>query len=255
VGMAAAECADACAGRTETMAVLRAMFAREAREGQSLAAAVELAEELAARSVAWAQLLLDAFFGEAARYGLDSTDRMALVDGFYLDRYQVTNREHECMIPGHNKLRDEYSDTDDQPVIGLNWYEARQFCRWRGPGYRLPTEQEWERAASWDPARGVNRKYPWGDEFDPARCNTLEAGPDKTTPVGAYPDGVSACGCYDMAGNVWEWTESLWWENEEYRVLRGGSWAHSSDIGACSFRYRSPPYYRFPIMGFRCART
>ena len=50
-----------------------------------------------------------------------------------------------------------------------------------------------------------NRKYPWGDEFDPARCNTLRTqGPRKTTPVGAHPDGVSACGCYDMVGNVWD---------------------------------------------------
>jgi hypothetical protein len=255
VGIAAAECADACAGRPETMPVLRAMFEREAREGQSLAAAVELAEELAARSVSGAQLLLDAFFGEAARYGLDSTDRMAPVDGFYLDRYLVTNREYECMIPGRKKLRDFYSDTDDQPVIWVNWCEARLFCRWRGPGFRLPTEQEWERAAAWDPARGVNRKYPWGDEFDPARCNTWEAGPRKTTLVGAYPDGASACGCYDMAGNVWEWTEGLWSEQMEFLVIRGGSWGNDSDSAACSFRFSLPPHGRGGGVGFRCART
>ena len=254
VGIAAAECADACAGRTETMPVLRAMFAREAREGQSLAAAVELTEELAARSVAGAQLLLDAFFGEAARYGLDSTDRMALVDGFYLDRYLVTNREYECMIPGHKKLRDSHSGTDEQPVIWVNWYEARLFCRWRGSGFRLPTEQEWYRAASWDPARGVNRKYPWGDEFDPARCNTEEAGPGKTTPVGAYPDGVSAYGCYDMAGNVWEWTESLLSGHEEYSEVRGGSWSDTSDF-ACSFPLIDHTPVRSSGVGFRCVRT
>jgi len=254
-GMAAAECADACAGRPETMAVLRAMFEREARDGRPLAAAVELAEELAARSVAGAQLLLDAFFAEAASYGLDSADRMAPVDGFYLDRYLVTNLEYEWMIPGHKKLRDEYSDTDDQPAIWVNWYEARLFCRWRGSGFRLPTEQEWERAASWDPARGVNRKYPWGDEFDATRCNTWEAGPGKTTPVGAYPDGVSACGCYDMAGNVWEWSGNLWKEREGNRVVRGGSWNYSSVNAACSFRAYEHPHKRRSDMGFRCART
>jgi len=254
-GIAAAECADACAGRPETMAVLRAMFEREAREGESLAAAVELAEELAARGVSGAQLLLDAFFGEAARHGLDSTDRMALVDGLYLDRYLVTNREYECMIPGHKKLRNSWSDTDDQPVIEVNWHEARLFCRWRGSGFRLPTEQEWVRAAYWDPARGVNRKYPWGDEFDPARCNTSQAGPHKTTLVGAYPDGVSACGCYDMAGNVWEWTGSLWPDSEEGRVLRGGAWYVLSDAAACSCRGGIHPRYRSGVVGFRCART
>jgi hypothetical protein len=254
-GITAAECADACAGRMETMPVLRAMFARQAREGQSLAAAVELAEELAARSVTGAQSLLDTFFGEAASYRLDSTDRMALVDAFHLDRYLVTNGEYECMIPRHKRLRDSYSDTDDQPVIWVNWYEARLFCRWRGSGFRLPTEEEWERAASWDPARGVNRKYPWGHEFDPARCNTWEANLRKTTPVGAYPNGVSACGCYDMAGNVWEWTKSLRGENEESRVLRGGAWSFNRVRAACSYRSFEHPHDRVRSVGFRCART
>jgi len=253
--LTAAECADGCANRAETTAVVRAMFAREAREGQSLAAAVELAEELAARGAAGAQQLLDDLFREAASYGLDSTDRMALVDGFYLDRYLVTNREYECMIPGHKKLRDGYSDTGEQPVIYVNWYEARLYCRWRGAGFRLPTEQEWERAASWDPERGVNRKYPWGDEFDPARCNTWEAGPRRTTPVADYPNGVSACGCYDMAGNVWEWTGSLWLKEEDWRVVRGGAWDYFRGFAACACRYREHPRYRFNNVGFRCART
>jgi hypothetical protein len=251
----AAECADACASRPETMPLLRAMFAPEAREGRSLAAAVDLAEELAARSVPGAQSLLDAFLGEAAGYALDSTDRMAQLEGFYLDRYLVTNRDFECMIPGHRSLRDRYSDTDDQPVIRVSWYEARLFCRWRGPGFRLPTEQEWRHAAWWDPVLGVHRKYPWGDEFDPARCNTREAGPHKTTPVGAYPAGVSACGCYDMAGNVWEWTDSLWSAEKEYRVVRGGSWLNSSGRAACSDRDYEHPHNRNDNIGFRCART
>jgi hypothetical protein len=137
-GLTAAGCADACAGRSETLPLLRAMFVREAREGQSLAAAVELAEELAARNISGAQSLLEGFFSEAASYGLDSTDRMAPQDAFFLDRYLVTNREYECMIPGHRNLRDRYSDTDDQPAIYVNWYEARLFCRWRGSGFRLP---------------------------------------------------------------------------------------------------------------------
>jgi formylglycine-generating enzyme required for sulfatase activity len=237
------------------MAVLREMFAREAREGRSLAAAVELAEELASRGVAGAQSLLDAFFGEAASYGLDSTDRMALVDAFYLDRYLVTNRDYECMIPGHTKRRDQYSDTDEQPVIYVNWYEARLFCRWRGAGFRLPTEEEWERGASWDPVLAVKREYPWGDEFDAARCNTYESGLRRTTPVGAYPDGVSAYGCYDMAGNVFEWTESLWRENDEPRVVRGGAWGDLRVIAACSSRGYDIPHDRNYLIGFRCART
>ena len=207
------------------------------------------------RGLTEAQALLDVFFGEAACCGLDSTEEMVWVDGFYLDRYPVTNRKFECMIPGHKKLRDEYSDADDQPALYVDWHEARLFCRWRGPGFRLPTEEEWERAASWDPARGVKRRYPWGDEFDPARCNTSEGGPGKTTPVGMYPNGGSAYGCFDMAGNVWEWTESLWSEKEEYRVVRGGSWSFDRVSAACAFRCYYRPYYRDGSFGFRCART
>lgn len=202
VNLPVTDCADACAGRTETMPVLQAMFA-PAREGQSLVAAVELTEELAARGLTEAPSLLKAFFGEAARYGLDSMGEMTLVDGFYLDRYLVTNRKYEYMIPAHAKLRDEYSDTDDQPAVYVTWHEARLFCRWRGHGFRLPTEEEWEHAASWDPVQGVKREYPWGGEFDPSRCNTCEGGPRRTTPVGTYLNGASAYGCFDMAGNVW----------------------------------------------------
>jgi formylglycine-generating enzyme required for sulfatase activity len=133
---------------------------------------VELAAELAARGVNEAPLLLDAFFAEAATYGLDSTDRMA-------------------------------------PL--------------------------------------------WGDEFDPARCNTREAGPHKTTPVGAYPEGASAHGCYDMAGNVWEWSASLWSEQEPYRVLRGGSWLSRRDFAACSYRSNERPLHRSYNVGFVAA--
>jgi formylglycine-generating enzyme required for sulfatase activity len=75
---------------------------------------------------------------------------------------------------------------------------------------RLPTEAEWEKAASWDPLRGEKRKYPWGDEFDKSKCNTSESGIGTTTPVGQFsPAGDSPYGCVDMAGNVCEWTSSL----------------------------------------------
>ena len=91
----------------------------------------------------------------------------------------------------------------DHPVVYVSWRDCVAYAEWAG--VRLLTEQEWEKAA-----RGIDgRVYPWGDEFDSARCNTYESGIGATTPVGRYsPGGDSPCGCADMAGNVWEWTAS-----------------------------------------------
>jgi formylglycine-generating enzyme required for sulfatase activity len=260
-------CADACAGRPETGEVLGAMFEQQNREGQSLAAAVELAEELMRRGQTEAATLLDGFYSEATSLREDMVEIAAgvfpygdsneLVDvaAFSIDRFPVTNEEYERMIPAHRGFRDEISNTDRQPVIYVSWFEARLYARWRGRGCRRPTEQEWEKAAAWDSASQIKRVYPWGDAFDAARCNTAESGLEKTTPVDAYPDGASAGGVWDMTGNVWEWTESLWSEGDELRVLRGGSWLHNHDYAACAYRNLDLPDLRGSLIGFRCART
>jgi len=263
--MAAGGCADACAGRAETREVLRAMFARDNREGQSLAAAVELAEELERRGDEEARGLLDRFFAESAGLREDMVEVAAgafpygegsiEVPAFWMDRYLVTNLDYERMIPGHAKSRNPYSDADRQPVVLVSWHEARLYCRWRGRGCRLPSEQEWEKAASWDAAAQRKRVYPWGDDFDASRCNTRESGLEKTSPVGAYPGGRSSYGCEDVAGNVWEWTESPWEEGSEARVLRGGAWNLSHDYAACACRNDSYPQLRSVRIGFRCSRT
>lgn len=104
----------------------------------------------------------------------------------------------------------------NHPVVGVSFYEAEAYAKWAGK--RLPTEQEWEKAA-----RGTDGPiYPWRDEFDENKCNSGER-VEGTSPVSQYPGGVSLYGCYDMAGNVWEWCASWWGPGEGYRVLRGGS--------------------------------
>jgi len=151
---------------------------------------------------------------------------------------------------------------DDQPVVGITWYAAQAYCLWlsqcedKPDSYRLPTEVEWEWAAGGRQGTiGKKvRKYPWADEKREPDSKLLnyDGNVGATTPVGSYPEGATPEGLYDMAGNVWEWTDS--WYNEETcsnRVIRGGSW--DDDAGICRSAYRSgyTPDYRDYDVGFR----
>jgi formylglycine-generating enzyme required for sulfatase activity len=138
---------------------------------------------------------------------------------------------------------------DRHPVIYVTWYGAGAYAKWADK--KLPSEKEWEKAA-----RGINgRVYPWGNEFDVTRCNTSESGNEGTTHVDKYPEGTSPYGCYDMAGNVWEWTDSWHGEKKEEKVLRGGSWNLYKDYARCANRFRFVPIYRDLYIGFRCVRN
>lgn len=157
---------------------------------------------------------------------------------------------------------------ESHPVCGVSWYEADAYCRFKGK--RLPTEAEWEKAASWDAAIETKRIYPWGEEEPALRCNH-DATFEGTTPADAYPQGASFYGCCDMLGNVWEWTSS-WFEgyegfqfypypgysqvyfDGEHRVLKGGSWATRPWALRCSFRNWYHPGARQILAGFRCVR-
>jgi iron(II)-dependent oxidoreductase len=155
----------------------------------------------------------------------------------------------------------------DEPVQHVCWYEADAFARWAGK--RLPTEAEWERAASWDDRGGKNR-YPWGDEWTGHEAN-LGRRRLAPAPAGSYPEGESAAGCLQLAGDVWEWTSSCFeaypgftafpyreysevFFGTEYRVLRGGSWATDPLVARTSFRNWDFPIRRQIFAGFRCAR-
>ncbi len=157
----------------------------------------------------------------------------------------------------------------DRPVCHVGYWEADAYARWAGK--RLPTEVEWEAAASWDPVAGAGRLYPWGDESpDATRCNLDQLAFD-TAPVGAYPRGVSPSGCWGMMGDVWEWTSSDFnaypgyrtfpypeyseaFFGDGYKVLRGGSWATRPGAVRATFRNWDYPIRRQIFSGFRCAR-
>ncbi|MFP5265537.1 MAG: SUMF1/EgtB/PvdO family nonheme iron enzyme [Blastocatellia bacterium] len=156
----------------------------------------------------------------------------------------------------------------NHPVSGVSWHEASAYARFAGK--RLPTEAEWEKAASWDPRARSKRRFSWGDEPARAELANYDGGEWGTTAVSAHPRGQSAYGCVDMTGNVWEWTDSVFdgypgfeafpygeyselWFDKDHRVLKGGSWATRMPLLRCSFRNFWRPRFRIAFAGFRCA--
>lgn len=157
----------------------------------------------------------------------------------------------------------------DAPVCHVCFHEAEAYARWAGK--RLPTEAEWEVAAAFDPATGSMRRYPWGDEAPSPGLANVDQLAFATAPVGAYRRNVSALGCYGMIGDVWEWTSTDFhgypgfqpfpyreysevFFGDEYKVLRGGSWATRPGAIRNTFRNWDYPIRRQIFSGFRCAR-
>jgi iron(II)-dependent oxidoreductase len=157
----------------------------------------------------------------------------------------------------------------ERPVCHVCWHEAEAYARFVGK--RLPSEAEWEAAASWDPEAGVARRAPWGDEAVSAEIANLDQLAFEPAPIGTYPENRSPIGCYGMIGDVWEWTSSEFtpypgfsvfpyaeysapFFGAEYRVLRGGSWATAPLVARTTFRNWDYPIRRQIFSGFRCAR-
>ena len=152
----------------------------------------------------------------------------------------------------------------------VSFYEADAYARWAGK--RLPTEAEWEKAASWDPETGTKRLFPWGDETPGEDRTNLDQLAFRPANVGAYPAGASAYGVLGMIGDVWEWTTSDFapypgfesfpyreyseiFFGPDHRVLRGGSWATRPYAIRNTFRNWDYPLRRQLFCGFRCARN
>jgi gamma-glutamyl hercynylcysteine S-oxide synthase len=158
---------------------------------------------------------------------------------------------------------------DDEPVQHVCWFEADAYARWAGR--RLPTEAEWEKAASWDAATGTKSRFPWGEDAPTNERANLGQTRYHPTSAGSYPGGASPAGVLQLVGDVWEWTSSEFtgypgfrsfpykeysqvFFDDGYKVLRGGSWA--TDPLACrtTFRNWDHPIRRQIFAGFRTAR-
>ncbi len=156
-----------------------------------------------------------------------------------------------------------------RPLCHVSWHEAGAYARWCGK--RLPTEAEWEKAASWDSAAHAKRLYPWGDTPPTPEVANLDQLGFGTAPAGGFADGASPCGATQMLGDIWEWTASGFdaysgfeafpypeysaeFFGGPYRVLRGGSWATQPEAVSNTFRNWDYPERRQIFAGLRCAR-
>ena len=205
------------------------------------------------------------------------------VDTFFIAKYETTNTEYcqflndddPCGLYYDPGMEIDINDTDpcncsytvqdgneNYPIRYANLYDAEAFASWRsnleGATYRLPTEQEWEKAAGWDPV--LEKLWTYGFQRDTIDCtwcnyNNCYGGPlavGSFNGTGGKEDAYSYYGCYDMSGNVWDWTSSIYSGN--IRVLRGGGWPY--DAALCSVTYRTGhgPSLRDILIGFRLVR-
>jgi formylglycine-generating enzyme required for sulfatase activity len=188
------------------------------------------------------------------------------LDSFLLDKTEVTWGQFQRFLASSKQPAPKspvWGMPETLSASSITWPEATAFCAWAGG--RLPTEAEWERAARGDDSR----QFPWGNTFDPWRCNTRDGGPHAPSAAGEYPDCVSAYGVLDLAGSVSEWC-SDWYETEyegspaqnptgpatgTTRVVRGGSWMSPSSWVRGASRQGVEPGWPGPMQGFRCAQA
>ena len=205
---------------------------------------------------------------------------VAHLDAYYLGITPVTNRQYKLFLdatgrepPGGEELDAEVWGEPEfpeqwasHPVVNVTWYDAIAYCRWAN--VRLPTELEWEKGA-----RGIDgRLFPWGSHWDRNLCqNDVTRGLDTTCGVWSHPEGTSVWGCYQMAGNVWEWCTD-WFSPGAYkryahgdlsppssgraRATRGSSWFNEVDNNFhCAYRFSLEPDDRGSHYGFRVAKS
>ena len=193
----------------------------------------------------------------SGKFLMGDVSRASSLDAFEIDLYPVTNRQYQRFrdetghphVPSHWRDGVYPAEKAEHPVVNVSIEDCVAYATWAGK--RLPTEQEWEKAA-----RGPSgRKFPWGNTFNRQNCNNLEVGYHDTSEVTEFANGVSQYGVYDLCGNVWEWTSTpVRPDNQEARVMRGGSWASPNEGVQATTRGYDRVERRRRDLGFRCVR-
>jgi iron(II)-dependent oxidoreductase len=234
------------------------------------------------------------YMGSDAAEALDNerSRHLCYLEAYSIDRYPVTCGQYRDFMESGGYQNPDWWSADgwkwlqsakvdrplywsenpafnNHPVCGVSWYEAEAYCNFTDK--RLPSEAEWEKAASWDTTNQTYRIYPWGEEQPNGSLCNHGNNIANTSPVDAFGKGASAAGCWDMLGNVWEWTASTFeaypgfesypyrgysqvYFDGEHRVLKGGSWATFPQALRSTFRNWYYPGVRQIIAGFRCAK-
>lgn len=210
----------------------------------------------------------ETFFSESLDYYRDETPAHPVtLDAFFIDKTEVTVGDFKDFMAETGQDPPRYFDSENfkaisQPVVGVTWKQASDFCKWAEK--RLPTEAEWEKAA-----RGTDaRMYPWGKKPEEKRGNFRgkKDGFRYVAPVGSFPENKSPYGVLDLAGNVWEWTDSWYVPHpgnttkndlygEKFKVMKGGSWFSNMDLARITVRGKALPTQKMNYIGFRCARS
>jgi len=218
--------------------------------------------------------------GSDSEFSNERPKRKIFLDAYYIDMYEVTNAEYKEFVDatGHRMPYEKAFWAEpfnwrngtyppgkgDHPVVLVDWHDAVAYARWAGK--RLPTEAEWEKAA-----RGTDsRIWPWGDKWDTNRSNTKESSVNTTQPVYLLSKGKSPYGCFNMAGNVMEWTAD-WYSDTYYahapsknppgpvtgafKVARGGGWDSNINLYVrTGYRHYFSPDKESVSIGFRCVK-
>ena len=205
--------------------------------------------------------------GSNESYPYEGPKQKVFLKDFFIDKTEVTNKQYKRFIdatgyppPQHWKNGSYPEGEDDYPVVNVSLEDAMNYATWAQK--RLPTELEWEKAA-----RGTDgRMFPWGNFWEPNAANIswfISFG--KIKPVCSHPQDVSVYGCYDMAGNVREWTASKFdyypgyicekkYFNKDLYIIRGGSYKLQKSFCLTYRRDALPKTTKLPDLGFRCVK-